>query len=270
MNYVNEQNMQEILNGIARKIGQGSTGAGLEDWQASHEYTYNDICVYEGQIYRAKVGFTSDTTFNTTQILEEYTPTGEETIIPYEKDTEINIDDIVSYDNNTYKALYNFVCGEEFSLYALQEYVPQELTTEDIKQIIDAYNPVFEEAKGIEYSTEERRIGTWVDGKPLYQKTFSVPFNNIEVGSRVWIPILSLEGLYDIKECNGYLDIKSDNIGHYLLPNVYVADSGSTNIAMCQPSSGSRTFSCLLVNYYSSSALSGNIVLTLQYTKTTD
>lgn len=172
MNYVSKENMADILDGIARKIGQGGgSGAGLEDWQASHEYAENDICVYEGQIYRAKVGFTSNTTFSTTQILEEYTPVGGETIIPYEKDTEINIDDIVSYDNNTYKALYNFVCGEEFSLYALQEYVPQELTTEDIKQIIDAYNPVFEEAKGIEYSTEERRIGTWIDGKPLYQIT---------------------------------------------------------------------------------------------------
>ena len=174
MNYVSKENMADILEGIARKKGQGGTGAGLEDWQPSHEYIEKDICVYEGQIYRAKVGFTSDTTFNTTQILEEYTPTGEETIIPYEKDTEINIDDIISYDNNTYKALYNFVCGQEFSLYALQEYVPQELTTEDIKQIIDAYNPVFEEAKGIEYSTEERRIGTWVDGKLLYQKTYVI------------------------------------------------------------------------------------------------
>ena len=124
MNYVNEQNMREILDGIARKIGTGGTGSGLEDWQASHEYAEKDICVYEGQIYRAKVGFISDTTFSTTQILEEYTSTGEETIIPYEKDTEINTDDIVSYDNNTYKALYNFVCGEEFSLYALEEYVP--------------------------------------------------------------------------------------------------------------------------------------------------
>lgn len=171
MNYVNYENMQELLDGMARKIGQGGgSGAGLEDWKPSHEYIEKDICVYEGQIYRAKVGYTSDTTFSTTQILEEYEPVGGETIIPYEKDTEISINDIVSYDNNTYKALYNFVCGEEFSLYALEEYVPIELTEDDIKEIVRAYNPVFEEAKGVEYSTEERMIGIWINGKPLYQK----------------------------------------------------------------------------------------------------
>lgn len=142
MNYVNEQNMQEILDGIARKIGQGGgSGAGLEDWQAEHEYIEKDICVYEGQIYRAKVGYTSDTTFSTIQILEEYEPVGGETIIPYEKDTEISIDDIVSYDNNTYKALYNFVCGEEFSLFALEEYVPKELTEVQEAEIINHFLP---------------------------------------------------------------------------------------------------------------------------------
>lgn len=141
MNYVNEQNMQEILDGIARKIGQGGSGAGLEDWQASHEYAENDICVYEGQIYRAKVGFTSDTIFSTIEILEEYEPVGGETIIPYEQDTEITTGDIVSHDGTDYEALYNFVCGEEFSLYALEEYVPIELTDDDIKEIVSAYNP---------------------------------------------------------------------------------------------------------------------------------
>ena len=30
---------------------------------------------------------------------------------------------------------------------------------------------VYEE--GITYSTEEKRIGTWIDGKPLYQKTYT-------------------------------------------------------------------------------------------------
>ena len=255
MNYVNEQNMQEILDGIARKIGTGGgSGAGLEDWQPSHEYIEKDICVYEGQIYRAKVGFTSDTTFNTTQILEEYTPVGGETIIPYEQDTEISIDDIVSYDNNTYKALYNFVCGEEFSLYALEEYVPIELTDDDIKEIVGAYNPVFEEAKGVEYSTEERRIGTWVDGKPLYQKTFNNPTLPLNTG------LISTN--YTIRHIDGMAHdtdtiLKVPHVD-YVGGNIYIYDGIFT------PSTG--VFTIRQTNM--SSAVLDSI--TLQYTKTTD
>lgn len=259
MNYVNYENMQELFDGIARKIGQGGgSGAGLEDWQPSHEYIEKDICVYEGQIYRAKVGFTSDTTFSTTQILEEYTPVGGETIIPYEKDTVITTGDIVSYDGNDYEALYDFVCGEEFSLYALEEYVPIELTDDDIEEIVKSYNPVFEEAKGVEYSTEERRIGTWIDGKPLYQKTFvcTSPPNIDSSESITSIPsniaVYNLNGVL-VNEFGSFMPI-----GLYWTPSNYVSayvDIPNSDIKM---RIGATVYS------------NAPVFITLQYTKTTD
>lgn len=142
MNYVNEQNMQEILDGIARKIGQGGgSGAGLEDWQPSTEYNDGDIFVYEGQIYKSYIDFTSSSTFSNTELLEEYELQGGETPIPFAEGTSISTDDIISYDTKYYKALTNFVCGAEFSLYTFNQYVPVELTAEEEQEIIDSFNP---------------------------------------------------------------------------------------------------------------------------------
>lgn len=158
MNYVNEQNMQEILDGIARKIGQGGTGSGLEDWQASHEYAENDIFVYSGQIYKSIVDFESDTTFSVIQILEEYELQGGETPIAYVKGTDIVVDDIVSYDSNYYKALYDFTCGEEFGLYAFEQYTPQELTEAQENEIIQHWNNVIGDKVGIKIPVEVQAV----------------------------------------------------------------------------------------------------------------
>lgn len=44
------------------------------------------------------------------------------------------------------------------------------------------------------YSTEERVVGTWIDGKPLYQKTLT--FNDVPIGtSDTWISIVSVSDL---------------------------------------------------------------------------
>ena len=277
MNYVNEQNMQEILDGIARKIGTGGgSGAGLEDWKPSHEYIEKDICVYEGQIYRAKVGFTSDTTFSTIQIFEEYEPVGGETIIPYEQDTEISIDDIVSYDNNTYKALYNFVCGEEFSLYALEEYVPIELTDDDIKEIVGAYNPVFEEAKGINYSTTEQRIGTWINGKPLYQVTLVA--TNVSTSAKEEYKIGSITSDVDkIVDIQRTMLFNTDGV--WSDRNLYSGASDSATLTgkntfvdgLSVYQTSSVSFTTGDVVFYCNTAVSGyDIFITIQYTKTTD
>ena len=52
-----------------------------------------------------------------------------------------------------------------------------------------------------EYSTEETRIGTWIDGKPLYRKTLNVKLNDDKYG--------------DIEVTNGYIDKVKDVIHIY-------------------------------------------------------
>lgn len=51
-----------------------SSGAGLEDWQASHSYKTDELFVYEGQIYKVLNNFTSGATFEETSDIEAYVP----------------------------------------------------------------------------------------------------------------------------------------------------------------------------------------------------
>lgn len=119
-------------------------GGSLKEWEANTEYSENNILVYEGQIYIALVKFISGNTFDKVDILEEYTLSGGETPILWAKGEEINTNDIVEYNNEYYKALVDFTCGEEFTKVALKEYVPQPLTEEQIEEAIEAYEPEFD------------------------------------------------------------------------------------------------------------------------------
>lgn len=52
--------------------------------------------------------------------------------------------------------------------------------------IFNSANPMFASgASNDVYSTEETRIGTWVDGKPLYRKVFVGPFAGVNVSTVV-------------------------------------------------------------------------------------
>lgn len=55
-------------------LGGGSSGIGLEDWQANHAYSVGDIFVAENQIYKVVNAFTSGATFSVTSDIEEYVP----------------------------------------------------------------------------------------------------------------------------------------------------------------------------------------------------
>lgn len=190
--------------------GGGSYGvSGIEDWQAEHDYEENDICVNNGQIYRAKVGFISDTTFDTTEILQEYTPVDGETIIEYEKGAEVSVGDIVSYDENTYEALYDFICGEEFTKVAFVEYVPKSLTDSQIEDIVNSFNPEF--------------IGT--------PYTNGVPIGTIInfMGTKVPSDYLICDGtIYNIVDYENLANFFLDQFGSYN----YFGGDGTTTFAV--------------------------------------
>lgn len=110
------------------------------------------------------------------------------------------------------------------------------------------------------YSTEEQVIGTWIDGKPLYEKTFAK--NNVEVynGYSFAHGISNLELVTDLKvfmknsaqyQDNLFIPINSDmsvNIG-FRANETYIKATGSNN------------FGPLSDRYW---------YFIIQYTKTTD
>ena len=116
----------------------------------------------------------------------------------------------------------------------------------------------------IDYSTSEQRIGTWIDGKPLYQKTVTVPntsawsnnstfSNGVSDADMIWV--------YD-----GFIyDNRSTQKFVYPNPMVQTTNRLSFNIDLNDKSkfkvSCDTTFSANADRY---------AVLTVRYTKTTD
>ena len=93
------------------------------------------------------------------------------------------------------------------------------------------------------YSTEEQVIGTWTDGKPLYEKTFEFS-TSISVGSS-WVNTgLTLMNVKYLIHCSGGRGLAVYNV---------MADMDGNNIELCIPGWSAS------IKYF-----------TLQYTKTTD
>ena len=83
------------------------------------------------------------------------------------------------------------------------------------------------------YSTEEREVGVWIDGKPLYQKTFN--FNNQTITDKAWTDSLlgtSQSGI-SIKHYKGYFGLtgqpRFSQFTYYRDPNEYFTCMISNN-----------------------------------------
>ena len=109
-----------------------------------------------------------------------------------------------------------------------------------------------------EYSTNEKIIGKWIDGKPIYQKTLNIGTLN-KGESSVAHNISNFGGLV---ACFGRCSYGSNG---YYLPMPYV----STNNAFCVDL-GNVDTTTIGFNVGSNFNSLSNVVVTLQYTKTTD
>ena len=116
------------------------------------------------------------------------------------------------------------------------------------------------------YSTEEKRIGTWVDGKPLYRKVFIL--SNIN------------DGLYDFDISNfnfDYLDIETAKCSYinssgvkFGFFNNYI-NTGSNESDMFRVFERGNVIRIIQGNpQTSSSNTNKEIMLVFKYTKTTD
>lgn len=100
------------------------------------------------------------------------------------------------------------------------------------------------------YSEEEKYIGIWIDGKPLYRKV--IPYDIVTTGSNSFGHKIS--NIDKIVDMSGYIKISENT---FIPVNIYVGDNYSYMYA-------TRT----LINYYS--YWTGNAYYILEYTKTTD
>ena len=103
------------------------------------------------------------------------------------------------------------------------------------------------------YSTEEREVGVWTDGKPLYQKTYLVTFTSDAFD-------ITIDSNIEIKEIFGGID--SANKTDFI--HIGYGGSSADSVQAYRNSSTNVRFQ----NKYYSSRPNG--IITLKYTKTTD
>lgn len=129
-----------------------------------------------------------------------------------------------------------------------------------IKNNNDVYEEFIKKQEEV-YSTEEVKIGTWIDGKPLYRKVINAT-PTISNSSYQTISIKhNISDLKNIHKCNAFLH-NTGNTRTYILPAetsatkaIGISEINSTNIIM----------------YSKNDAWSGWIAeIILEYTKTTD
>ena len=126
-----------------------------------------------------------------------------------------------------------------------------------------SYTPA--NGKAVHYSTDEQVIGTWINGKPLYRKTFYVG-NSVTMNAQYNVP----HDLVNIDEIVNKSGTYYDEVDarQYPLPNLRVTYSESVWIACFVPSNGTP-----ILAIQSGGCSYGNISkisVTLDYTKTTD
>ena len=117
------------------------------------------------------------------------------------------------------------------------------------------------------YSTSEKVIGTWIDGKPLYEKT--VTFGNIPAGTNNYTIQMGLSNVDNVIENNG-MGYDSANNSYFRLPLVIIH----------LPYSDLQKYSATIQTYNKSAdtvridtgserPIAGGYI-TIRYTKTTD
>lgn len=110
---------------------------------------------------------------------------------------------------------------------------------------------------GHTYSTTEQVVGTWIDGSPLYEKTVSVIITNESAQTLVTIADA------EFKRIEGFLAIANQGASDTIIPvpyndntTLFVPYSDGDSVKLAKRNAGDRQ--------------GETIVLTIQYTKSTD
>lgn len=118
----------------------------------------------------------------------------------------------------------------------------------------------------INYSTDEQVIGTYVDGKPIYRKSFTYSSGSLSTGSQLLANDLSnVERVVD-KHCQFHSNTDDRD---YDIPYFRIAYDESVFL-LCHVLTDNTVGTTLISGDHSSYNNIADIVLTLEYTKTTD
>lgn len=121
-----------------------------------------------------------------------------------------------------------------------------------------------EYATDIPYSTSERRIGTWVDGKPLYRKVILV--DNPTIGTGVQTIATTISGANNITKIEGLM--KSSGGFNIPFNSIWSNDINARNsLLWVDVTSNTANIKYTINSNWISIT---NLVIIVEYTKTTD
>ena len=120
--------------------------------------------------------------------------------------------------------------------------------------IIEKTGKTLKDIRFEEYSTTEQRVGTWINGKPIYRKVVQrVPFassiNQVQIGVNTIEEVVNMYGSLNNRPINYRY---TDSTAYYIMCYVDTINSNKVFVTSC----------------YSGYAGYANIVI--EYTKTTD
>ena len=105
------------------------------------------------------------------------------------------------------------------------------------------------------YSTEEQKIGTWIDGKPLYRRIIKT---KCPTGSDQFIDVAQIDDIDTVAFLFGLaVDINTNNYSAIPNPQVYLCMSKNNN-------------PCIYLTNSNGSFFGADTIIRIEYTKTTD
>lgn len=135
------------------------------------------------------------------------------------------------------------------------------LTADDVQEAIDELNTAIGLIEtGVHYSTSERKIGTWLEGEDLYQRTYIYENTSGLSGSSDY-EIATLTSDINVKEITGIILSSAD---HKSYPVPYIGSSSKATVARID-SDNKLVINC---NGDSWATTYTPIIITIRYTKT--
>lgn len=119
--------------------------------------------------------------------------------------------------------------------------------------------------KSLNYSTEEQVVGTWIDGRPLYQKTYDI--TGISISENTWYDyIIDNTGIDFVTKIEGYRVSSSKN--QTIPMNQYKASDSS--VQGCTFLYNADLPGIAIRPTLNNTDYGTHWYVTIQYTKTTD
>lgn len=241
--------MNKLQDNIEDAIDQNADNIGGEDYDATSTYDVGDIVKYQGQLYKCttEISTAEDWTvahWTETSIVEEIDNGGGSSNVENEYSTSTTEPYSANYVNNAIpeiKTSYNTSTTEPYSC-----------------NYINNLNT---------YSTTETRIGTWIDGKPLYRKVLTFENKGITSNNN------SSECVHNVSNLDfgivreAYYDFNGENVW-CTASNVFTTSKTSYNVGYKVGSSSIYLKSISDLAFDPSNTRKWLFII--EYTKTTD